>query len=214
MNDEVLIRAATEPSIWLPNKVYFIKKNGNDYAIQYVTNNLGEPTYIGNRAVEDQVDELIKTGWIYFVNTLHTEQNPYFFSASQEFTFPLRNDFNLDSNSPAGLGNFIDNESNKLSPPNEGDNIEIRVEFFLKTDVADRKGKFNMDIGVVDRFNPRKFTGSDDAGIAEQISVDFPMFIGKNFINNGGELKCTIDGNGSVYNISAYVRKIRHGEDI
>lgn len=165
-------------------------------------------------AFEQRVADLEKTGWIYFINTTHTELSPFVFQDGVEFVFPLRDDASLDSNSPDGLLTFIDNSNNKLIPPNEGDELELRVEFFMKTDLADRKGSFNIDIGVVPRFNPRKFSGSDNASIPELISVDFPMFIGSTFIVNGGELKCTIDGNGSVYDVSAYVRKIRHGEDI
>ncbi len=165
-------------------------------------------------AFETRVSDLEKSGWIYFVNTTHTELNPYTFQGGIEFVFPLRDDNRLDSNSSEDLKTFIDNNNNNLNPSNEGDELEMRVEFLIKTNLANRRGKFNIDIGVSSRFNPRNFLGSDNASVSEPISVDFPMFVGSTFIANGGELKCTIDGSGELYDVSVYVRKIRHGEDI
>lgn len=199
-----------------PNSIYFVESSGNSVK-QYITDITGNYHIVSvdtevPQELLDSVSSLEQQGWVYFLNTTHTEQNPFVVTSDVEFDFPLINSSSLVSNAPTQLLDFISN--NKMNPYNEGDVLELRVEFTLKTDFANRQGKFDMDIGLVQRFNPLYFTGSTDASIPKLLTVDFAMFIGSTFIVNGGTLKCIIDGNADIYDIKYFLRKTFNGKDI
>lgn len=163
-------------------------------------------------ALAAKIIELEKSGWVYFINTTHTQQNPLEFNANEEFDLPLINDSALITNAPQDLIDYIRN--NKLQPSNEGDFGIIRFEFDLNTDLATRKGKLNFDIQAPTRFNHSRFWGSESADNIEPVSIPVPYFVGSTFVQNGATVKTTVDGAGDLYNITVLIGRIIHGKDL
>lgn len=153
-------------------------------------------------------------GWGVLRNDLNDIVNPFNVTEDQIETMPLRNDSGIYTQAPEAVQNLIDNDTNKIKVSNVADLFIMRLEFKVKTTLANRKGQVWFDIGTGGRFNEKRFTCSENANEIELVSIDFLFFQLDTFLANGGLLKMKMDGDAQIFDINVLPMKLYNGKSI
>lgn len=187
--------------------------------------NLLELTTVEKSNVVSAINELKETldflqstsdnqlGWATAVNIINDVGNPLIINEDEEFTLAVRNDSGLYSQTTDIINSLIDNDTNELLVSNLNDLFFIRIQFKLKTALADREGKLWIDIGN-QKFNFEKFSGSSDAESYENVSINMHFYQYLFFQSNKGKIKGILNGSGEIYDISLLIEKKFHGKNL
>jgi len=150
-------------------------------------------------------------GWIEFGDDEYTETAPLSIPQSNGRALLPNNGSNvINITQTEGLDTILD--SNKLQPDNEGDSYDWTIQFIVDPTLNNRNLTLELDIGgssgVIWSKTIRLARG---AGVDTKVSETIDLYTLDEFIQNGGEIYVTCDGNIDVYDIIYKIeRKFRN----
>lgn len=167
--------------------------------------------------IENQID-IVKDskvdkdflGWVQFSDTEYTQASPLSVLSDSRTLLPNNAGNVLNIVNPFGGNDWISN--NKFNPDNFGDSYDWRVGFTIDPTLNNRNLTLELDIGgsqgVIWSKTIRLARG---AGVDTRVTEQIDVYTLQTFIDNGGELYVTVDGESNIYDISYKIeRKFRY----
>lgn len=216
-NELIFFAEKQKPTIWTARSVYFVE-NEEDIDIFLVDKNC-VPKNVGNKdLILKTLNEYEGDGWAEYINDSlfyndDTDNNGLPIPQDTWVTLPINGDSGNVSQITSGLTDLFD--EGEIISKNLNDYFLMRLDFKLKTTLANRKGEVRFLIpNIGASFNNQKFTGSDNATDIERVFIVLPFYTG--FVDpTRAVIQIKLDnGDGILYGVGAQVKKMHNGKNI
>ena len=150
------------------------------------------------------------TGWAIYNDSAHTSSSPLVSSLGVRTKITNNASVVINDQLPVGVSSFWDSSANKITPDGSGDSYIINIRFVAVSTSNQGLADIEIDIGgnqtVVSgsTISMRKGTGA-----AQRINLNFDVYTGDTFLENGGEIYITsIDGDTSIHDVRLKITRV------
>lgn len=151
------------------------------------------------------------TGFGFYVDSQYTEAVPFMLLADTITDMPNNAATTNEGNLPSDVTTFYD--GTKITPKNEGDTIDLNVNFKVKTSVNNSWVKLVVDIGgAVGQIFPQTFTLPRGTGEEQAVTFVVNGYCGSTFIPNGGIVKLLSNNPLMIYDISYVISRFHRSK--
>lgn len=152
-------------------------------------------------------------GWVVYGDSQYTSPSPFVVQANVRTPLPNDGSNTIDLVGMEGSTTIYNPTTGRFEPQNSGDTYDVRVTLVADPTLNNRNFTLDLDIGGTQGVIwERTLRLARGANIDTKITEGMDIFTLNTFIQNGGQLNVTCDGEVSVHNITYFIeRSFRNG---